>query len=183
MIANVYIKKRLDFYAFIYGMIAINCWEWKISSDIVEWGGCMPLKSIFQIPKTKSRFIHCRERFLKDAIPGCSWHWGISVGLWVTIKWNSAGTHTLLSGKHRIDIQTWSWPALQTIHREVKVDPFLALIGLHYKKMQSSFFHKVSWRELQLVTGFNRAVSCSMMLLSRSVSTSFLHGRPPWWCS
>lgn len=136
MITNVYIEKRLDCYAFIYGMIAVNCWEWEISSDILEWGGFMSLKSIVQIPKTNSRFIHCREKHLKDAIPGCSWHWGISVGLWVTIKWNSAGTHTLLCGKHK----SWSWPALQTNHREVKGDPFLALIGLHYMTMQSYFF-------------------------------------------
>lgn len=124
MITNVCIEKRLDLYAFIYGMIAVNCWEWKISFDILEWGGCMSVKYVVQIPKTS--FIHCREKYLKDAIPGCSWHWGISVGLWVTIKWNSARTHTLLCGKHRIDIQSWYWPALQTIHREVKGGKIIA---------------------------------------------------------
>lgn len=85
------------------------------------------------------------KRYLKDAIlrsiPGCSWHWGISV---VVCGWQPNGIqqeHTPCYVKKKKKQNRYPILILtDAIHREVIGDPFLAVIGLHDMKMQRCFF-------------------------------------------
>lgn len=115
----------------------------KLSSNMLEWRGCISLKFI-QIPKTNIRFIlyTAEKKYLKDAIPGCSWHWGISVCLWNSIKWNSTGTHTRLCEKHRIEFLILTSTANNSYGGGHTVgDQFLALIGLPTLHENAEYFY------------------------------------------